>query len=235
MAAIESTVVHVFRKKIWCPSSCSVQPDEAFWSLAHRLLNHSQGNNNTIVISRCLVLGIPLSLLRLLSHLVHYFRSPTCMGQQTRSLFMAEVAFWESTLCETCISNSHDKPHGGNNDDLERVYRDTTTLYILAASFLLHCCCEEVNQDCQGNLDPPFTHFWQIEKALGILREAKENNKWVECYIGSWPVFFLGYGVVRSEDIELVRADLRERWSLTSLWEFRRMIDELETFWSPSQ
>ena len=165
-------------------------------------------------------------------HLVYHFRHPTYMDEIQWSLLMVEVAFWESTLWEEHITTANGKLGLGDADGLERAYQDATTLCILVASVLSQCCYAGVTQAShvyQGIPNPPsFTHLWQVEKALEILRDAQKNNKWAKCYIGSWALFILGHAVVRREDIELIRAELYERLSVTSFWEFRRMIDELE-------
>lgn len=152
--------------------------------------------------------------------------------QKKRSQLMTEVASWETIIAED-IQNMRTTPGVGSNDDMQRVYQDATTVFVLPTSLLAYCLLE-TPQSNQARTKRPHisSQHWQVNKALDVLRRAKTNDKWIGCYIGSWPVFFLGFAVEHREDIDLIRNDLVDRWSLTSFWEFRRMTAGLELFWS---
>lgn len=75
---------------------------------------------------------------------------------------------------------------------------------------------------------------WQVRTALGILRRAmaQYGNRCAACYPASWLVFHLEYCVYRKDDVDLISRDLRKRWLVTSFGDYRRMMEDLDTFWA---
>lgn len=45
-------------------------------------------------------------------------------------------------------------------------------------------------------------------------------------------MFHLGYCVYRKDDVDLISRDLRKRWLVTSFGDYRRMMEDLDTFWA---
>lgn len=72
---------------------------------------------------------------------------------------------------------------------------------------------------------------WQIQKAIKILKEHQDDDQWAGCYMGTWPVYTLGFFLDETEHMDIIRKDLDRRWEVTGFMQVVRFREELETTW----
>ncbi|KAM5357003.1 hypothetical protein ACJZ2D_016715 [Fusarium nematophilum] len=228
--AIESTLYQIFlvTTGLWSDSTGLHHDLYAdFWTQAERLLDRSMFFPRRPMSLNSPVLGIPVSIFRLTRSLRQQCRSRFPYDQAILDMIRGEVVTWEEVLL------TGQEPNGSTSegtDREERAYRDTGHLYAIIASVLLEQLSR--NQIRPGAGPVAASDSWQVRKAVQILREHQYDDGWTRLFVGNWPVYTLGFLMSSAEDIELVQADLRRRWNLTSFAQITRFSRDLENMWS---
>jgi len=170
------------------------------------------------------VLGIPLSLHKIILSIVQFCRDP-CKDAQRLTQLKSEMKYWESMVIEDKALTSST----GAGD----LCRHATMMYILSASLML----EWVPRSLDVKVFQPrnirrSSNQWQVRKAMDILRCPSTREQWTNCYLGCWPTLIFGYAVDTKEDVALIRKDLEERWNCLQFTEVSLVMNELESVWT---
>lgn len=104
-----------------------------------------------------------------------------------------------------------------------------TTIMVTCASLLLNqlrsqpsgCPVVPANDECGE----------QVDRMMSILRYRKGDQRWVSCYVGTYPVYVAGYFTRSEEEIDLVRGDMQQRFENLHWGQVSRYWGDLETVW----
>lgn len=227
----ESVLYQVFRLTAWHPCSFNFALDAEFWSQAEKTLqvlvfpDASRAANSP-------VLGIPLSLHKLVLSIVQFSRDPGSKDAQGLAQFKSEMKSWENMVMEDQALTSSADADVELTDSAGDPYRYTTMMYILAASLVLEWAIQSIDvQDFQPRNVHRSSNQWQFRKAMDILRCPSTCEQWTNCYLGCWPTLIFGYAVDAEDDVALIREDLQQRWNRLLSTEVLLVMDELESVW----
>ncbi|KAF1847997.1 uncharacterized protein K460DRAFT_374944 [Cucurbitaria berberidis CBS 394.84] len=240
--AVESVLYQIFLVStgLWSDQTPLADFDHNFWMRAEKLLEQSvmfAGQSNSI---NSPVLGVPVPLFRLAIQAKHIYQVSPAYNMQALSELRSEVEAWEAiVLCDKEIDRL-------GVDELpnrhKSYYEDASYLYVLIISLLLEqiSACSRMNasethqQDLLGRKPPAAAAIdnWQIKKAIQIIKRYQDDNDWAGCYMGSWPVYTLGFFLIDPEHIEVIRQDLKRRWESTKFMQITRFRNDLEGVWA---
>jgi hypothetical protein len=162
--------------------------------------------------------------------MVQYVREPGCKSHTTFAALEMELSLHKSPLKDKIKGISPVNAKLGihsNRVSVVCAYR----LCILVAT-LIPINPLISNQDrTSGNLSNQEA-MCTVRQAVTLLCEARLDPEWHRCYLGCWPVFMLGFCVSGIEDVEVIRHDFETRLSVSSLQEYQRMLNALESFWA---
>ncbi|KAJ5404464.1 hypothetical protein N7509_004335 [Penicillium cosmopolitanum] len=228
--ALDGTLFHIFRLAVWSPvMTGGFIVDTKFWSMAERLLRHA----NDVGTYCSLVLGFPTSFYKMILCMVQYAREPGYKSDTTFAALEIELSLYKVALKDEIKGIPPvDAKLGIHSNRVSVVcaYR----LCILVAT-LIPINPLISNQDrTSGNLSNHEARC-TVRKAVALLCEARLDPEWHRCYLGCWPVFMLGFCVSGIEDVEVIRQDFETRLLVSSLQEYQRMLNALESFWARFQ
>ncbi|KAH7137733.1 hypothetical protein EDB81DRAFT_948910 [Dactylonectria macrodidyma] len=229
--AIESVLYQIFlvTTGLWSDSTGFYDDFYAdFWAQSERLLGQSTLFPTCSASLNSPVLGVPVSLFRVTLSLRQQCRSRVSCDQASLDLMQSEVEAWEAGLRrgqQLDFSSTSELPY-----EQERYYKDAGHLYAIIASVLLEHLSG--NKTSTGATPTASKDSWQVRKAVQILRGYQHDDGWARLFIGNWPVYTLGLLMSSPEDMELVRADLRQRWDLTKFAQISRFSHDLEETWA---
>ncbi|KAH7413827.1 hypothetical protein DE146DRAFT_8670 [Phaeosphaeria sp. MPI-PUGE-AT-0046c] len=235
--ALESVLFQMFLTStvLWTDAAPLTDFDLSFWVKAEHLLEQSiqfPGKPNSL---NSPVLGVSVSLFRLVIQAKQAFQTPGVLGGSEFERLRTEIQDWEIKL----LLWQHLDPSEAK-DSFERqevYYHGTTLLYVLIISLLLEQTDQKSISDNtlrthQSRLPAAASgQTWQIKKAVGILRAFENDSTWTSCYIGNWPVYTLGFFLNDPEDISLIRNEMSRRWTSTKFMQIARFRDDLEATW----
>ncbi|RSM08356.1 hypothetical protein CDV31_008168 [Fusarium ambrosium] len=230
--AIESVVYQTFlvTTGLWSDrSELSYDFNPDFWDGAEKLLERSvlfPGNPRAL---NSPVLGVPLSLFRLVLLLRQCYRVGFSLDSTTLQQLRNEVSSWEEQLL-------YDEDFRPRFDDQERLshretcLRDEIYLYVTLSSLLLE-------QISRGEISAGLPlavpeNSWQIQMAVQVLENHQNDQVWTKCYLGDWPIYSLGLFMSSTEHKRLVRSELQRRWECTKTAMVTRFERDLEAIWA---
>nr|XP_008731156.1 uncharacterized protein G647_08626 [Cladophialophora carrionii CBS 160.54]ETI20588.1 hypothetical protein G647_08626 [Cladophialophora carrionii CBS 160.54] len=227
----ESILYQIFRQTANRPFAVEFQPDFEFCAKAQETLQSltfpdaSPADNSPVI-------GFPLSLQTLIIEIVQLCKSPAKPNADFGRL-SEEMQHWERSILreDHCVKEEGKWATKKPSERARIFHQHSTSLHILAASLLLDWVMRS-HEVC--DLDsplPPTGDTWQVRRGLAILRCAQANEEWSRCYLGSWPTLIFGYAVDKSEDIALVRRDLKQRYQNICSGEELLFLEELEYVW----
>lgn len=234
--AVESVLYQIFSVStgLWFEDPPLVyQFDPQFWLRAEQLLDQSvllpDGSNSL----NSPVLGVPVSLYRLTLFLKQQFRQVRDNSHNPSVLegIRSEIQGWETlVICDQDLSSDE------QTTQAYQFQRDGSYLFVLTISLLLEQIEHSVRNlhvDARSDLPEIVSPAcWQITKAREIIQRRQHDDAWKTCFIGSWPVYTLGSFMSSIEDIELLRAEMMDRWRLTGFSQISRYMNDLESIWA---
>ena len=236
--ALESVLYQIFLTStvLWSDQAPLTDFDLQFWLRAEALLEQNvmfPGKPNSV---NSPVLGVPVALFRLAIQAQQVCRRPDLYNSLELERLRRETDTWEGlVLINRTIASS---TCGGSTSRHETYYEGASYLYVLIISLLL----EQISKNSRCDTGPESQlkphpeavprHTWQVQKAIHIIRDFQSDDDWYSCYIGSWPVYTLGFFLSDAEDIDLIRNEMSRRWTTTGFMQIPRFHDDLETIWS---
>ncbi|KAF4337453.1 hypothetical protein FBEOM_8682 [Fusarium beomiforme] len=222
---LESVLYQVFllRNGLWssATSYVSLQPlDSEFWARCDKLLEHPVNLDFAQVSLNSPVLGMPWAVMRLAM-----FLGQLCLGREFAG--MEELARLQSevTACEDFALQAAEQIEASDT-----MNRDANCLYAMIASILMQHLMTFGSNTGLPKVSP--IDSWQACVALQILSRRAGDHRWSECYIGTWPVYALGFLLSEREDRDIVLHDIQSRWELTGFWIVKRFQQDLERSWA---
>ncbi|KAK7190481.1 hypothetical protein DPSP01_005292 [Paraphaeosphaeria sporulosa] len=201
-------------------------PDLDFWLRAERLLHQSNVFPDQSTSTNSPALGLPVRLLRLALTVKQMYQRAVSYDAATLNDIRSEMILWEDLV----LRDQAPFPLSATSPQ-NSPYSNASHLYILVMSLLS-------NQLSLGSTaDPPTVPLpadpesWQIQEATRILRVHADDPAWASSFIGTWPVYTLGFFLVRVEHVQLVRRDLRRRWEVTGFNQVARFCNDVERTW----
>ncbi|KAF5570427.1 hypothetical protein FPHYL_1263 [Fusarium phyllophilum] len=223
--ALESVLYEVFllNNGLWssATSYISLQPlDSEFWALSEKLLEHPDNVDFALLSLNSPVLGMPLAIMRLVT-----FLGQLCLGREFANMedllkLQTEVATWEDFALEAVEQT----------DASDMLNRDANCLYAMIASILMQHLIASGPDTGLPKVSP--TDSWQACAALQILSRRTGDHRWSECFMGTWPVYALGFLLSDDKDRDVVRRDLQRRLELTGFWIVQHFQEDLERSWA---
>lgn len=228
--AVESVLYQIFIAEAgtWyhCPSNYSF--DVNFWLQAERLLSRSVLFPDKPTSINSPIIGIPLSILRIVLMVKDLFLTPSLKDEQTFQLLGEELQRWNSLLLE---NGEASKEFFDDTLPHHHIYKDAAILFFLIASLLLESI-PRTDVAHNTNQPPQLITSWQKEKIVQILQEHCDDHAWSMFFLLCWPVYTVGFFMETEGERDLVREDLRRRWTATGSSQVARFLSELETAWS---
>ncbi|KAI1011059.1 hypothetical protein LB504_002194 [Fusarium proliferatum] len=216
---------HVFllNNGLWssATSYVSLQPLNAeFWARSEKLLEHPTNLDFSLLSLNSPVLGMPLSVMRLTT-----FLGQLCLGRESATMedltkLQTEATAWEDFALQAVKQT-------GASDTLNR---DANCLYAMISSILMQHLIAFGPNTGLPRVSP--TDSWQAFTSLQILSRRAGDHSWSECFIGTWPVYALGFLLSEGKDRDIVRRDIQRRRELTGFWIVKRFQEDLESSWA---
>jgi hypothetical protein len=216
--------------------------DLQFWLQAEQWLDHSKFFPGQSHSTNSPVLGVPVSLFRLVLTLKKMYQGAVLYDDGTLHELRSEIEIWEGLVLRDEETDELSDTEKRNHK--HSFYKSASYLFILIISLQ----GEQLSQprvtpdrDTDDSEDqtkprsrPPLAadpDSWQIQKAVQILKSHENDDEWASCFIGNWPVYSIGFFMARSEHVQLARNDLRRRWDLTKFNQVARFCNDLEKTW----
>ncbi|KAF5638189.1 uncharacterized protein FTJAE_5435 [Fusarium tjaetaba] len=223
--ALESVLYQVFLldNGLWSSANSYVSLrslNSEFWALSEKLLEHPTSLDFSLLSINSPVLGMPLAVMRLAT-----FLGQLCLGRESATMedvvkLQAEVTIWEDFALQAVEQT----------DAYDALNRDANCLYAMIASILMqHLIAFGPNKGLP-RVSP--TNSWQACAALQILSRRAGDHRWSECFMGTWPVYALGFLLSEGSDRDIVRRDMQRRRELTGFWIVEHLQEDLERFWA---
>ncbi|SCN98394.1 uncharacterized protein FFM5_06819 [Fusarium fujikuroi] len=223
--SLESVLYQVFllNNGLWssATSYVSLQPSNSgFWARFEKLLEHPDNMDFDLLTFNSPVLGMPLAVMRLATFLGHL-----CLGRESASMEDLLKLQAEVTACEDFARQAAKQIDGSNT-----LNRDAHCLYVLVASILMQHLITFGPNTGFPRVSP--TDSWQACAALQILSRRAGDHSWSECFIGTWPVYALGFLLSNGKDRVIVCRDMQSRRELTGFWIVKRFQEDLDRSWA---
>ncbi|KAG9504850.1 hypothetical protein J7337_004829 [Fusarium musae] len=223
--ALESVLYQVFllNNGLWSSANSYVSLqslNSEFWALSEKLLENPTSLDFSLLSINSPVLGMPLAVMRLAT-----FLGQLCLGRESANMedlvkLQTEVATWEEFALQAVEQT----------DAYDVLNRDANCLYAMVASILMqHLIAFGPNT---GLPRVSHTSSWRACTALQILSRRAEDHRWSECFMGTWPVYALGFLLSEGKDRDIVRRDMQRRRELTGFWIVKRFQEDLERSWA---
>ncbi|RBR16334.1 hypothetical protein FVER53590_05929 [Fusarium verticillioides] len=223
--ALESVLYQVFllNNGLWSSANSYVSLqslNSEFWALSERLLEHPTSLDFSLLSINSPVLGMPLAVMRLAT-----FLGQLCLGRESANMedlvkLQAEVTIWEDFALQAAEQA----------DAYDALNRDANCLYAMVASILMQHLIAIGPNTGLPKASP--TDSWQACTALQILSRRAGDRRWSECFMGTWPVYALGFLLSDGNDRDIVRRDMQSRQELTGFWIVKRFQEDLEASWA---
>ncbi len=187
------------------------------------------------------VLGIPASLYRLAVQAKQMLQHPQTVDRFTLDKLRNEVEMWEGVIL---CSRKEEQPLESNVDALREKYcEQTKLLFALIISLLSEqivaiwnaddsSLADEMNSGDKYAPSSALPDCWQVQKALEIIKGLQDDDGWLRCYVGNWPVYTIGFFLSDPEHIDIIRTDMKRRWELTKFTQIPRFLPDLESVWA---
>ncbi|KLP03703.1 uncharacterized protein Y057_1537 [Fusarium fujikuroi] len=223
--SLESVLYQVFllNNGLWssATSYVSLQPSNSgFWARFEKLLEHPDNMDFDLLTFNSPVLGMPLAVMRLATFLGHL-----CLGRESASMEDLLKLQAEVTACEDFARQAAKQIDGSNT-----LNRDAHCLYVLVASILMQHLIAFGPNTGFPRVSP--ADSWQACAALQILSRRAGDHSWSECFIGTWPVYALGFLLSDDKDRVIVCRDMQSRRELTGFWIVKRFQEDLDRSWA---
>ncbi|KLP18660.1 uncharacterized protein LW94_11375 [Fusarium fujikuroi] len=223
--SLESVLYQVFllNNGLWssATSYVSLQPSNSgFWARFEKLLEHPDNMDFDLLTFNSPVLGMPLAVMRLATFLGHL-----CLGRESASMEDLLKLQAEVRACEDFARQAAKQIDGSNT-----LNRDAHCLYVLVASILMQHLIAFGPNTGFPRVSP--TDSWQACAALQILSRRAGDHSWSECFIGTWPVYALGFLLSNGKDRVIVCRDMQSRRELTGFWIVKRFQEDLDRSWA---
>jgi hypothetical protein len=223
--ALESVLYQVFllNNGLWSNTNSYVSLQSLnleFWALSERLLEHPTSLDFSLLSINSPVLGMPLAVMRLAT-----FLGQLCLGRESANMedlvkLQNEVATWEEFALQAVE----------HSDAYDALNRDANYLYAMIACILMQHLIAFGPNTGLPKVSP--MDSWQACKALQILSRRAGDHRWSECFMGTWPVYALGFLLSDGKDRDIVRRDMQSRRELTGFWIVKRFQEDLEGSWA---
>ncbi|PNP75754.1 hypothetical protein FNYG_10832 [Fusarium nygamai] len=223
--ALESVLYQVFllNNGLWSSANSYISLhslNSEFWALSEKLLEHPADLDFSLLSISSPVLGMPLAMMRLAT-----FLGQLCLGRESGTIedllkLQTEVATWEEFALQAVE----------HSDAYDALNRDANCLYAMVASILMQHLITFGPNTGLPKVSP--TNSWQACTALQILSRRAGDRRWSECFMGTWPVYALGFLLSDDKDRDVVRRDMHHRRELTGFWIVKRFQEDLEGSWA---
>ncbi|KAF4494387.1 hypothetical protein FAGAP_9476 [Fusarium agapanthi] len=223
--ALESVLYQVFllNNGLWSSATSYISLpslDSEFWARSEELLEHPTNMDFALLSINSPVLGMPLAVMRLATLL-----GQLCLGRESANMedllkLQTEVITWEDFALQAVE----------RTDASDALNRDANCLYAMITSILMQHLMAYGPNTGLPMVSP--TNSWQACIALQILSRRAGDRRWSQCFIGTWPVYALGFLLSDGKDRDIVRHDMQSRRELTGFWVVKRFQEDLERFWS---
>jgi len=235
--ALESVLYQIFLTStvLWTDGAPLASFDLRFWLQAEKLLEQSVMFPGKPISLNSPVLGVPVALFRLAIQAQQLCRNLGSYTNMAKEHLRHEIETWEGIV----LSNQAiDHPINDQMSRQQAYYEGTSYLYVLIISLLLDqvgrtsTCDARLSQRSSQVPEAVPSNTWQIKKALHILRNFESDDGWHTCYMGSWPVYTLGFFLYDAKDKDLIRKEMDRRWTTTKFMQITRFRNDLEAVWS---
>ncbi|KAH8731971.1 hypothetical protein GQ44DRAFT_270319 [Phaeosphaeriaceae sp. PMI808] len=233
--ALESVLFQMFFTSMgyWSDQKPVYEFDLSFWLRSEELLANNPFPGTTSFNSP--ILGLPLPLFRLVIQAKQVYRHPELYDSPKLARLRSEARGWEARV----LGNLPIDPSTTNElpSQRQQYYEAAGYLHVLIISLLLKLASKSSefstlqvsNQNLLPSVVPSDT--WQLKRALHIIRAFEYDSGWTSCFVGTWAVYTIGFFLNNENDIELIRGDLRRRWSDTKLIHIEWLMADLEVAW----
>ncbi|KAK0392856.1 hypothetical protein NLU13_2350 [Sarocladium strictum] len=202
--------------------------DMKFWHFTEGLLDQSNIYLHKPEGFRTPVVGIPASLLRVAMILRQQYRGLNQVDQVALNNVRPWVIFWERKSDQLTDGTIGAEP---DMTEADRVRQDASHLYAIVAS-LMFMELSQKGRPMAGHPQPAYGCEWQIERAISLVVQHREDERWACFAMCDWPVYTLGLLVSNPDHIEIIRWDMQRRWELSKSGQSIRYWNDLEGIWS---
>lgn len=231
--ALESVLNQIFLVStgLWTDDvACQITFDSPFWFKAETLLVRCDPDSDQMSSASSPVLGIPVPLFRLAMTVKQFYQGVVRPSDSALSRLKGELERWEVLVRGPQRAHIWTRQVATNSN--QRCFQDVAALMILVISLLLE-------QILRGSISSGFpsqadSDSWQIRTAMDILQRNQFEEKWPRCFIGSWPVYTLGFLMSDSFGLQLIKDDLDHRWHRTKFAQVQRYRKDLEFIFETS-
>jgi hypothetical protein len=234
---VESVLYQIFQLEMgfWSDdreTGPTYQFDARFWLKCEHLLRSSPKFPELPDASFSPVLGIPITAYKMMLMIRRLWTMDPRPPDFYKSLSRLETELdsWKQpdsleprsempiSSCESPIPTPSDTIVG-----------DATTIMVICASLLL----SQLRSQPSGCPVAPVNDEGgeQVNRMMSILRVRKGDQRWASCYVGTYPIYVAGYFTRSEEEIDLVRADMQQRFENLHWRQVSRYWEDLETVW----
>lgn len=203
--------------------------DPDFWLHTEELLAQDNSLSTPTPGVNGPVLGVPIALLKLLLLIRQIRQKREFASVHTLRDLELEVSRWEPYIIAASGAQRSQDQEPDNTPQTE-IARDTSSLFAIVVSILT----EQISAGDSSATTPSARDpdCWKLRRAMSILRDHRYDDTWSRFFNGTMAVYTLGFFVTRTEDMDLVRGDLQNRWDVTNFGHVVRYRKDLEATWA---
>lgn len=234
---VESVVYQIFQLEMgfWSDDrdkGLSYRFDPRFWLKCERLLRSSSKFPELPDASSSPVLGIPMAVYKMMLMIRRLWTMDPRPPDFYKSLCQLEIELDSWKQVESLRSQNEQSTASCQPPLLapsDTIVGHATTIMVTCASLLMNQLRSQpsgfpvalANDECGRD----------VETLMFILRYRKGDQRWASCYVGTYPVYVAGYFMRSEEEIDLVRADMQQRFVNLHWGQVSRYWEDLETVW----
>jgi hypothetical protein len=234
---VESVIYQIFQLEMgfWSDDREKCLPyqfDPRFWLKCENLLRSSSKFPELPDASSSPVLGIPMAIYKLMLMIRRLWTMDPRPPDFYILLSQLEIELDSWKQAES-LEPQNEKSTATCQPPLlapsNTIVGHATMIMVICASLVLNqlrsqpsgCLVAPVNDECGG----------QVERMMSILRYRKGDQRWTSCHVATYPVYVAGYFTRSKEEIDLVRADMQQRFENLHWGQVSRYWEDLETIW----
>jgi hypothetical protein len=234
---VESVIYHVFQIEMgfWSDASGKGPANHfnpRFWLKCEGLLRDLSTSPGLPDAGSSPVLGIPMAVYKLMLIIRKLWTMDPKPPDFYDSLSQleTELGSWRrSDSLEPESQNSLASCQSPMLASSSSIVGHATTIMVICASLLAH---QLRGQPHSLPIAPTDHHCGgQVDTIVSILRSRKGDLQWTSCYVGTYPIYVAGYFMRSEMEIELVRAEMRQRYEGLHWGQVSRYWEDLETVW----
>jgi len=234
---VESVLYQIFQLEMgfWSDVTgrgLAYQFDLRFWLKCEGLLRESSTTPGPIDASTSPVLGIPMAIYKLMLMTRRLWTMSPRPPDFSNSLKQVEteLASWEwYELLGPENDNSLASCQSPMPTSSHSLVGHATLIMVTCASLLLH----QLRGQARNAPSPPDDEEGgkMVDKIISILRSRKGDHQWTSCHVATYPIYVAGYFMRSEEEINLVKAEMQQRFEDLHWRQVSRFWEDLETVW----